>query len=507
MPQPAALTGIDASPTLADIKRVLGREFRLLIDGALVRASGGREIPTHNPATGQLLSNIPNANGDDIDRAVRSAKKAQRRWAQLPYLERRAAVLKAAQCLRDHADMFGLLDTLESGNIYSAMRVDPRWSADAVEYLAAIGFEVKGESTHLDGNLHYTRQEPYGVVLRLLPFNHPIYSFGIALAAPLLMGNSVILKPSPHTSLSALTFGELMAGAFPPGVLTILSGSNEDVAVPLIRHPGVDRISLIGSTEAGKAVMRLAADRLVPLTLELGGKNPLIIFPDADLDHAVEVAIAGMNYSWQSASCGSTSRILAHSAIKDDFQTRLAKRVGQIRVGQPTDPAAQMGAISFRELYERCKSYIEIGKKDGATLLVGGKVPTEPSLKDGFFLTPAVFGNCTSEMRIAREEIFGPIISVLAWDDYDRMIDVANELPYGLTSVILSRDLDLVHRTAEALEVGYVEVNGTVSWALGSPFGGYKQSGFGREGSRDELLSYTRTKSVNVRLTPKPGLA
>ena len=491
---------IDERPTPAQIREALDREFRLLIGGKMVAAHGGKTLPSFNPATGELVRNIPNANGPDIDRAVRSAKAGQRDWARTSYGERRRLVLQAAACLRAEAPLLGLLDTLESGNIYSAMRVDPVWSADAIDYLAAIGFEVKGQSTHLDHNLHYSRQEPYGVVLRLLPFNHPIYSLGIALAAPLLMGNSVILKPSPHTSLSALLFGEMMAEVFPPGVLTILSGANEDVAIPLIQHEGVDRISLIGSTEAGKSVMRLAAERLVPLTLELGGKNPLIIFPEADLDQAVDVAIAGMNFSWQSASCGSTSRILAHASIKDDFQMRLAKKVAAIRVGLPTDPAAQMGAISFRQLYERCLSYIELGKAEGAKLLCGGEVPQAVELKNGFFLTPAVFGDCTPEMRIAREEIFGPIISVLAWNDYDKMIKIANELSYGLTSVIMSKDLDVVHRTAEALEVGYIEVNGTVSWALGSPFGGYKQSGFGREGSLDELVSYTRTKSINIRL-------
>jgi acyl-CoA reductase-like NAD-dependent aldehyde dehydrogenase len=211
-----------------------------------------------------------------------------------------------------------------------------------------------------------------------------------------------------------------------------------------------------------------------------------------------------MNFSWQSASCGSTSRILAHASIKDEFAARLARKVGEIQPGVPTDPKSRMGAMTFRDLFDRVRSYIEAGKSEGAKLLVGGTVPSDPALRGGFFMTPAVFTDCTRTMRIAREEIFGPIISILGWDRYETMLEIANELSYGLTAVILSRDLDIVHRTAERLNVGYVEVNGTVSWAIGSPFGGYKQSGFGREGNIDELLSYTRTKSVNVRLNPDP---
>ncbi len=486
------------------VEAALAQPPAMLIGGAAVQAESGRSIPTFNPATGRKIAEIPNASACNIDDALQAARQAQRAWARRPYMERRALVLEAAQCLRKHAPLLGMLDSLESGNLFSAMKVDPVWAADAMEYLSSIGAEVKGEAGQLDSNLHYTRHEPYGVVLRLLPFNHPVYSAGIALAAPLLMGNSVVLKPSPHTSLSTLAYGQLLSKILPAGVLTVLTGSNEDVAIPLIRHSLVDRISLIGSSEAGKAVMKLAAERLVPLTLELGGKNPLIIFPDADLDAAADIAIQGMNFSWQSASCGSTSRILVHASVKDDFAARLAAKVGAIKPGLPTDPGSRMGAITFRELFDRCRSYVEAGKSEGAKLLVGGTIPQDPELRDGFFMTPAVFSDCTRTMRIAREEIFGPIISILGWDDYETMLDIANELDYGLTAVILSRDLDIVHRTAERLNVGYVEVNGTVSWAIGSPFGGYKQSGFGREGNIDELLSYTRTKSVNVRLSPDP---
>lgn len=490
-----------------DIATALEREFRMLIDGELVSAADEATLGLTDPATGQPLPRVPNAGPADVDRAVAAARCAQPAWRELTFKERHAQVLALVDVLRRHADALGLFDTLNTGNVYSAMRRDALGGADMIEYFAGAAHEIKGEVTHLDRNLHYTRREPYGVVLRLLPFNHPIASLATAIAAPLLTGNTVIVKPSPHSPLSALAFGELVRDLLPAGVLNIVCGDNDRASEPLIRHPGVDRIALIGSVEAGKAVMRMAADRLAPISLELGGKNPLIVFPDANIDHAVDVAIGGMNFLWQGHSCGSTSRILVHQSLEARFTEALAARIARIRVAMPFDPAAEMGAISFRALYERCLSYLDIGKREGARLVTGGEQPANPDLSKGLFLTPAVFGQATPDMRIAREEIFGPIMTVMSWSDYDGMIEAANGIPLGLTAVLVTDDLHVAHRTAEALQVGYVEVNGPVSFALGSPFGGFKQSGIGREGSFDELLSYTQIKSVNMRLGAAADIA
>ena len=489
-------------PSSEELAEIAAHPFRMLIDGRPCTASDGATLDTLNPALGERLTSIPNASGEDIDRAVKAAKSAQREWKQRTYPERRAAVLKLAAILREHAPVLGALDSLESGNIYSGMRADPVYAADAIEYLCSIGYELKGEATQLDDGLHYTRREPFGVVARLLPFNHPAYGFGVAAAAPLLAGNALIMKPSPHTSLSALLIGELVADVFPPGVLTILTGSNERVAVPLVNHPGIDRLSLVGSTDAGRAVMRAAAERLVPLTLELGGKNALIVFPDADLDLAADTAMAGMNFSWQAASCGSTSRILVHSAVRRAFEERLVARLKALRVRPPFDPAAQMGSISFKALYDRCLAYLESGRRDGARLAVGGEKPSGAEFECGLYLTPALFTDATAEMRIAQEEIFGPIITMIEWSDYDRMIGIANGVPLGLTAAVITDDLNMVQQVERDLDVGYIEVNGPVSWALGSPFGGIKLSGFGREGNLEEIESYTYLKSVNIRRRP-----
>ena len=476
------------------------RNLRLLVGGELVEASDCMTFATTDPATGRSLGVVPNASPANVDGAVKAARRALPDWRNRSYAERRAVVLELGRVLRQESDLLGMLDTLDTGNVFSAMRNDARGAAELIDYYAAIGFELKGEVTMLDRNLHYTRREPYGVAVRLLPFNHPIASFGTGMAAPLLMGNTVVLKPSPHTPMSALAFGALVKDIVPPGVLNILVGSNERASLPLISHPGVDRIALTGSVEAGRTVMRAAADRLVPLTLELGGKNPLIVFPDCDPDEAADIAVRGMNYKWQSHSCASTSRVLVHKDIEQKFLAALRERIAAIKVADPFDEDAEMGAISYVELYDRCLRYLAAGRNEGASLLVGGERPSDPELANGLFLKPALFANVSPSMSLAREEIFGPITSVLAWDDRDRMVQTVNELPFGLTAVVLTNDLNAAHRTAEAVEAGYVEVNNPVSFALGSPYGGYKQSGQGREGSMDELVSYTRSKSINVRL-------
>ncbi len=479
---------------------VLDRDFKMLIGGALVDAAGGGRLESTDPATGEVLAEVPAGSAADVDKAVAAARQAQPAWQALPLHARQEVLRAIATVLRERADELGLLDTLDSGNVYSAMRQDPLGAAAMIDYYLGLSNELKGEVTHLDGDLHYTRRQPFGVAAKFLPFNHPIGSLGAALAPPLLTGNCLILKPSPHTPLSALALAPALNEIVPPGVVNILTGTNDGVAEPLVSHPDVPRLALQTSIEAGRSVLRLAAEHLKTVTLELGGKNPLIVFPDADVEFAAETAIAGMNFKWQGHSCASTSRILVHGSLHDAFVDRLVEKVGQVRVALPTDPAADMGAITHEAQYRKILDYLEIGKAEGARLVCGGARPEDPALRNGLFMTPAVFTDAAPHMRIAREEIFGPVITVMAWDDYGEMIGVANDVVYGLAAVIVTDDLNTAHLTAEALDVGYVEINGHVSFALGSPFGGIKQSGIGREGDFNELLGYTQPKSVNVRL-------
>ena len=483
-----------------DRQTVLNQDFRMLIGGELVESESREYLTSQDPATGESLAPFPNATPNDVDKAVTAAKAALPGWRALPMSQRQEVVLEIARRFREGAEAYGLLDTLDTGNVLSAMRLDATSAADGLEYYVALSYGIKGEVTHVDNNLHYTRRQPFGVVGRLLPFNHPINTVGMALGPPLLTGNCVIVKPSPHTPLSALALARAIKDVAPPGVINIVTGDNERVAAPLIRHPGVGRIALTGSVEAGRTVMRLASDMLKTVTLELGGKNPLIIFPDVDAERAAKVAIAGMNFKWQSHSCGSTSRILVHKSLHSKFVNNLVEGVQQLRVGLPTEPTSDMGAISHKAQYDKTLYYLDAGKKEGAQLRTGGVRPSDPELQKGFFLTPAVFDNAHRQMKIAQEEIFGPVMTVLEWDDYDDMLELANGVIYGLTAVILTNDLKLAHRTAEAIEAGYIEINDPVAFAAGSPFGGFKQSGFGREGTVDELLSYTQIKSVNINL-------
>lgn len=481
-------------------KAMLSRPLKMLIGGSLVSSSDGAFLPSINPATREILAHIPNASAEDVEAAVRAASQSARSWRHTTMQERRTVIRKIEKVLRENAGLLGLLDTLDNGNVYSGMAKDADMAADAMDYFSGVALDLKGEFTARDGNLHYTTREPFGVVLRLLPFNHPILKVGTGIAAPLLAGNAVIVKPSPHTSVSALAFAEMIRDIVPPGVVNIVTGDNNRVSTPLAMHPKIPRIGLTGSVEAGIAIMRMASERLASVSLELGGKNPLIVFPDSDVDHAVDVALRGMNFLWQGHSCSSTSRILVHEDIKKDFVSRLASRIASVRVAMPLDPRAEMGAITFEALYERCKAYIRSGIDQGAKLLVGGEAPSDPELKRGLFLTPALFDSVNPTMRISREEIFGPVLSVLSWTNYDDMIAMANELDLGLTAIIVTNDLKTAHRTAGLVEAGYIEVNGPVSFATGSPFGGVKMSGIGREGCAEELLSYTQTKSVNIRM-------
>ncbi len=483
-----------------ELQNLVSCPHQMLIDGEMCSSSDGKTLETINPATGQVLTEFPDASPDDIDRAVQSANGAQQGWAELTLGERQGYLGKISQVLRDNSAELGALDSLENGNVYSHMQHDAEGGAFMLDYFCSIANELKGESTQLDNNLHYTRFDPFGVVARLLPFNHPIQSLGSGIGAPLLTGNTVIIKPSPHTSLSALRFAELIKDVLPKGVINVVSGSNERVSQGLLKHSGVPRLAVTGSTEVGQLALRLGSEHLKTTTLELGGKTPMIVFEDADLGKSVDTAVRGMNFKWQGHSCSSTSRVLVHESLYVDFVEQLAERFSQVNIAMPFDPNAEMGPISHKRQLDKVSEYIESGKVEGANLVCGGERITDGELAEGFFMSPAIFSDVTPSMRIAKEEIYGPVISIIPWSDEDEAIAIANGVVYGLAAVIMGKDISRVHRMAQRLQCGYVEVNGPVSFALGSPFGGIKSSGTGREGNMQELLSYTQLKSVNVQL-------
>jgi acyl-CoA reductase-like NAD-dependent aldehyde dehydrogenase len=321
------------------------------------------------------------------------------------------------------------------------------------------------------------------------------------LAAPLIAGNAVILKPSEYTSLSALAIATHLERIFPAGVVSVLTGYGSEVGDALVAHPDVPRIAFTGAAPTGRLIQRRAAEVAVKsVTLELGGKNPIVIFPDADLDAAVEGAVAGMNFTWQGQSCGSTSRMLVHRDIHQEFVARVAERISGLRVGAPLDPGSDTGAIVNEGQLEKILDYVRIGREEGAELVTGGERVTEGELAKGLFVRPTLFDGVDPAGRLAQEEIFGPVMAAIPYDDYDDAIRIANGVDYGLTASVFTRDLSIAHSFARDVEAGLVWVNDTSKHFLGAPFGGMKNSGIGREEDLSEMLSYTRVKNVNVRL-------
>ena len=383
------------------------------------------------------------------------------------------------------------------------MLFDIELAATQLEFFAGLVLEIKGETIPTgNGSLNYTRREPLGVVARIFPFNHPFnHPFMFAagkIAAPLAAGNTVVIKPPEQAPLSTLRLMELLQDLFPPGVLNCVVGER-DVGAALVEHPDVAAVGLIGSVPAVKAVLHSAADTMKRCLLELGGKNAMVIYPDADIDRAVDGAVRGMNLTWCGQSCGSTSRLFLHESVHDRFVEQMVALLHERhRPGLATHMDTTMGALINRTQYERSLTYIASARSEGARLVAGGAHPTAPELANGFFIEPTVFTGVAPSMKLAREEVFGPVLSVLRWSREDEMFDAVNGTELGLTASIWTRDLVTAHRAAARVEAGYVWVNDCSSHFIGAPFGGYKQSGLGREESKDELYEFTQVKNVNV---------
>jgi betaine-aldehyde dehydrogenase len=473
----------------------------LYFGGAWHASSSGRFIDVECPSTGQSLGRVPHADDDDVARAVASARAGFTIWREIAAQERAKAVRAAANVIRQHAEELAWLDAVDCGIAYQAMLHDAMVSADYMDYFAGLVTEIKGSTIPVArGVFNYTLREPLGVVARIGAFNHPLLFVAAKAGAPLAAGNALIVKPADQTPLSALRIAELWDGLFPPGVFNVVTGGRNTGAA-LVAHPGVAKIGFIGSVAGGRAVMSAAGASVKKLTLELGGKNPLIACADASVDEVAEGVVRGMNFRYANGqSCNSTSRVFLHDAIYDATLPEIVARVARLRVGIPMDAATEMGCLSSQAQLEKSLSYVRLGQEEGARLLYGGKRPADPALAHGYFLEPTVFADVRDDMRIAREEIFGPVVSILRWSDEDDVVARANALEYGLTASIWTHDLDRAHRLASRVEAGYVWINGASTHHVGLPFGGHKQSGSGREESIDELLECTQIKNVMVTL-------
>lgn len=479
---------------------------RMLINGDLVDSESRELLEAINPATEESLGHVPAASAADVDRAVAAAEAAHPAWAALEPKERSKLVRKLAQAVRDNFDNILRIEVVDTGNTIAKMRADVATAGDTLDFYAGFATEIKGETIPASGkNLHFTIREPYGVVGRIIPFNHPIKFAANALAAPLMAGNCVVLKPPETSPLSATILGEICRQVLPPGVVNIVTGYGLPAGDAIARHPKVKRLAFTGSVPTGRAIQRAAAEGGIKhVTLELGGKNPLIAFPDMDPDKIAQIAVAGMNFAWQGQSCGSTSRLLLHESLYKPVLERVVERVAALRLGDPLDDKSQMGPINSKRHYERVCAMVESGRAEGARLMTGGKRPNGSEFKRGYWLEPTVFADVKPTMKIAREEIFGPVLSVFSWKDENEAMTLANATEYGLTASIFTNDIKTAFRAARAVKSGYVWINGASGHFYGTPFGGFKNSGLGREEGIDELLSYTEVKTVHVLLGDGP---
>jgi betaine-aldehyde dehydrogenase len=470
----------------------------LYIGGEWVAPAEDKSFVSINPSNMDKLGDVPAASEADVDRAVTAAKAGFREWSRVSIKERARCLVLLAERVEKHADQLALMDAVDSGNAIVGMRGDMTWTADSLRYFAGLITEIKGEtSSQGPRHINLTRRQPYGVVAKINPFNHPFRFCAEKAAAPLAAGNCVVIKGSEQAPLSSLRLGELCEGIFPKGVVNIITGDGATGAA-LVRHPDVQRIGFVGSVPTGRAIAREAASGLKRVSFELGGKNPIIIFPDADPKKAAAAAIKGMNMNRQGQSCSSTSRVFVHGSLHKAVTEELVRQAEALPIGVPWLKENDVGPIVSQRQHDRIMDFIASAKSEGAKLLTGGGKPADKALHRGLFIAPTVFDAVTPAMRIGREEIFGPVMSVLTWDDYEDMLAKANGLEYGLTAAIVTNDLAKAMETADRIEAGYVWINSNGRY-LGAPYGGWKQSGIGEEECFDELISYTQVKNINLR--------
>lgn len=503
---PNASTGT-ISQRADDVRaRVATDPFSLLIGGKLVPAQDGRRMPVSDPSTGKELTTVPLAGAADVAAAVEAAAAAQPAWHRLglpgrkPYLQELGRIIAAA------TDELAMLDSINGGNPFAEMVKDVRRSVRQFSDWVAVAEMYGGKTVPIDpANLHFTEYIPYGVVARIVAFNHPAYFAIKALIPPLVMGNAVVLKAADQAPLPALRIGELFRDVLPPGVLNIVSGDGT-TGDTLVRHPLVKRIGFTGSVPTAQRIQASAAEVGVKhVSLELGGKNAMIVFPDAPIEEVARAALRGMGLGvCQGQSCGSTSRVFAHRSIRAELVEAIAAELASVVVGPAYAESTTMGPLVSAPQRDKVTGYVTGAVREGARLVSGGSDPI-PGLPPGYYVAPTLFDGVEHSMRVAREEIFGPVISVLEWTDHDAMIEQVNAVDYGLTASVWTDDLHQALHTARAADVGYVWVNEVSAHYWGMPFGGTKASGLGREETQDELASYAETKAINVITRPLPA--
>ncbi|MFP3557822.1 betaine-aldehyde dehydrogenase [Paraburkholderia sp. SIMBA_049] len=475
---------------------------RLYIGGEYVDATSGVTFDSFDPATGELLAHVQQASEADIDRAVQSAREGQRAWAAMTAMQRSRILRRAVELLRERNDALAELEMRDTGKPIAETRaVDIVTGADVIEYYAGLATAIEGQQIPLRAeSFVYTRREPLGVTAGIGAWNYPIQIACWKSAPALAAGNAMIFKPSEVTPLSASKLAEIyLEAGVPPGVFNVVQGDGR-VGAMLSAHPGIAKISFTGGVETGKKVMSMAGgSSLKEVTMELGGKSPLIVFDDADLDRAADIAVTA-NFFSAGQVCTNGTRVFVHQSVQQAFEARVIERVKRIRIGKPSDPSTNFGPLASAAQLDKVLGYIESGEKEGARLVSGGARIVDGDYTRGQYVQPTVFADCRDDMKIVREEIFGPVMSILTFADEDEVIARANDTIYGLAAGVVTENLSRAHRVIHQLEAGICWINTWGESPAEMPVGGYKQSGVGRENGITTLEHYTRIKSIQVEL-------
>ncbi len=482
-------------------QRLSGFHF---IDGALVSALSGKTFDVVNPATQEVIGRAAYGEAADVDAAVTAAAAAQKEWARLAPRQRGKLVAECGRLLTEHVDELGRLIALETGKaLRTESRVEASVLADMFVFYGGLGSELKGETVPFNPDmLTLTLREPIGVVGAIIPWNVPLLLMALKIAPALVAGNAVVVKSAEEAPLTVLRVIELIAQVLPKGLVNILSGFGPECGAPLVAHPKVGKITFTGSVETGRIVYRTAADKLIPVTLELGGKSPMIIMGDADLDRAVAGAVVGMRFTRQGQSCTASSRIYVHDSLHDAFVDALKAKVNAMVMGDPLDEATDIGTIISQSQFDKVQSYIALGREAGGTAHLLSALPTDPKLAKGLFVQPVIFTGLADDCRPAQEEIFGPVSCVFKFTDYEDVIQRANASEYGLAATIWTRDLKTALDATRRLEAGFVQVNQNLVVQAMLSYGGVKSSGLGKEATLESMLEhFTHKKTVILNMT------